>query len=94
VWTFIIECNCNSDVKEIQSSNLESAIISHAYLPTRDNIEECRLLGCGASLADFLPSETSVHTRSTRHHIPEDGILHSHRCENLKSYTANNIVYL
>jgi hypothetical protein len=32
-------------------------------------------------------SETSVHTRSTRRYIPEDGILHSHRCENLKSYT-------
>jgi hypothetical protein len=33
-------------------------------------------------------SETSVHTRSTQRHIPEDGILHSHRCENLKSYTT------
>jgi hypothetical protein len=32
-------------------------------------------------------SETSVHTRSTRGHISEDGMLHSHRCENLKSYT-------
>jgi hypothetical protein len=31
-------------------------------------------------------SETSVHARSTRRHIPEDGILHSHRCENLKPY--------
>jgi hypothetical protein len=31
-------------------------------------------------------SETSVLTRSTRHHIPEGGILHSHRYENLKSY--------
>jgi hypothetical protein len=29
---------------------------------------------------------TSIHTRTTRRHIPEDGILHSHRCENLKSY--------
>jgi hypothetical protein len=47
-----------------------------------------------SSLADFSTlkmeairsSETSVHTRSTRRHIPEDGILHSHCCENLKSY--------
>jgi hypothetical protein len=31
-------------------------------------------------------SETSVQTRSTQSHIPEDGILHSHRRENLKSY--------
>jgi hypothetical protein len=50
----------------------------------------------GSSLADFstlkmeaIPSsESSVHTRSTRHHIPEDGILHSYRCENLKSYQS------
>jgi hypothetical protein len=48
----------------------------------------------GSSLADFSAlkmeairsSETSVHTRSTQRHIPEDGILHSHRCENLKSF--------
>jgi hypothetical protein len=46
------------------------------------------------TLADFSTlkmkvihsSEMSVHTRSTQHHIPEDGILHSHCCENLKSY--------
>jgi hypothetical protein len=46
----------------------------------------------GSSLANFSTlkmeairsSETSVHTGSTRHHIPEDGILHSHRRENLK----------
>jgi hypothetical protein len=32
-------------------------------------------------------SETSVDTRSTQRHIPENGILHSHRCEHLRSYT-------
>jgi hypothetical protein len=31
-------------------------------------------------------SETSVITRTAWHNIPEDGILHSHRRENLKSY--------
>jgi hypothetical protein len=30
-------------------------------------------------------SETPVYTKSTQRHIPEDGILQSHRCENLKS---------
>jgi hypothetical protein len=32
-------------------------------------------------------SETSVLKRTTRRNIPEDTILHSHRRENLKSYT-------
>jgi hypothetical protein len=49
----------------------------------------------GSSFADISTlkmeairsSEASVYfTGSTRRHIPEDGILHSHRCENLKSY--------
>jgi hypothetical protein len=50
-----------------------------------------------SSLADFctlkteaIPSfETSVHTRCTRRHIPEDSILHSHRREKLKFYIEN-----
>jgi hypothetical protein len=33
-----------------------------------------------------ISSETSVDTRSTQRHIPEVGILHSHRRENLRFY--------
>jgi hypothetical protein len=33
-------------------------------------------------------SETPVLTRAMRRNIPEDTILHSHRRENLKSYTG------
>jgi hypothetical protein len=37
-------------------------------------------------------SETSVLTRATRRNIPEDTFLHSHRRENLKSYTETDAV--
>jgi hypothetical protein len=42
--------------------------------------------GSSLKMQAISSSETSVHTRPTWRHIPEDGILHSHRRENLKSY--------
>jgi hypothetical protein len=35
-------------------------------------------------------SETSILTRTVWHNIPEDGILHSHHHENLKSYIISS----
>jgi hypothetical protein len=40
-------------------------------------------------MESICSSETSVDIqRTTRRHIPEDGTLHNHRCENLKSYIS------
>jgi hypothetical protein len=40
-------------------------------------------------------SETSVQsTTSTRRHTPEDGILHTHRRENLKSYNFYHVSFV
>jgi hypothetical protein len=36
-------------------------------------------------------SETSVLTRATTRSNPEDGILHSHRHENIKFYKIHNV---
>jgi hypothetical protein len=44
-----------------------------------------RVVRTGVSEA-LVSSETSVLTRSTLRNIPEDGILHCHRRENLNSY--------
>jgi hypothetical protein len=39
-------------------------------------------------ISPILVALTSVLARATRHNTPEDGILHSHRRENLKFYKS------
>jgi hypothetical protein len=42
----------------------------------------------------ILFSETSENATATQRHIPEDDVLHSHRCGNLKSYKKKIISFL
>jgi hypothetical protein len=62
-------------------TNSVTICISNKYDSNIDGLQP--LAHAGSSLTDFFTlkmeaipsSETSVHTRSTRHHNPEDGIL-------------------
>jgi hypothetical protein len=42
-------------------------------------------------MEEILSAETSVLTRATRSNIPENGVPHSHRRENLTSYIINRM---
>jgi hypothetical protein len=54
--------------------------------PCSEQCSKCSILVSMKLLTNAVFWDVAVHTRRTRRHIPEDGILHSDRRENLKSY--------
>jgi hypothetical protein len=68
-----------NDVSEERISTIFRVEISVSEEPAKQ-------VAADLNMEAIHSSETSVHTRSTRRHIPEYGIIHSHRCGNLKSY--------
>jgi hypothetical protein len=57
-------------------------------LPVTTNAVPSSLIGFTLIMKTIRSSETSVLIRTTWYHFSEDGILHRHRRENLKSYIA------
>jgi hypothetical protein len=78
-----------------------SGILRRVALVRTDVSEECsasviRVTKIGelvtlAGTSNQFTLHASVLTRATRRNIPEDGILHSHRRENLKSFNVQPI---
>jgi hypothetical protein len=78
-------------IRVTRNGELETALVSVFLRSVRPLPVEAKVVPSLPILVAFMvkaliSSETSVHTRATRRIIPEDGIIHSHRRENLKSY--------
>jgi hypothetical protein len=68
--------------------NRQVILHSPLQLLVTANIVPSSLILVTLMMEAILSSKTSVLTRVTRRHIPEDGTLHSHRRENLEIYIA------
>jgi hypothetical protein len=78
------------------SSNEQPKHAAKKYLSHNISLQRAQVVPSSPILVTLMIepvcfSETSVFTWATWHNIPEDGILLSYRCENLKSYIMTMI---
>jgi hypothetical protein len=72
-------------------SKLGTLAVTVLQLLVTANVVPSSLISFSLMMDVMSSSETSVLTRAKQHHIIRDGILHSHRRENLTFLYVNNI---